>query len=60
MRSSSRSARGQSRTRHDQASATGSRDRVYFEALPCPCAARRRARSLAEPVYSEPSPQRRM
>jgi hypothetical protein len=57
---SSRSARGQSLTRHDQASATGRRDRVYFEARPDSCASRRRSRSMAEPVYSDPSAQRRM
>ena len=47
---SSRRARGQSLTRHDHASATGRRERVYFEALPDSCAARRRSRSTAEPV----------
>lgn len=47
---SRRSARGQSRTRQDQARATGRRDRVYFEALPDTCATTRRSRSMAEPV----------
>jgi hypothetical protein len=57
---SRRRARGQSLTRHDHASATGRRERVYFDARPDSCATRRRARSTAEPVYSEPSAQRRM
>jgi len=43
-----------------RATRAGSRDATYREPLPAKCAFRRFPKSFVTPVYSEPSPQRKM